>query len=341
ENPFVFLFLGPVLISATALPPRMTLMLGALAGICATALVFFHLPLPWVSDEPFALPPIYRLGIWFSLLVALGVIGAYAWQIAEEARLLADALAATLLVLAREQLLTQLDGLAAAAAHELGTPLSTIAVVVRELERAIEPNSPHGEDIKLLREQAQRCREILAKLTQLSATSEPFERSKLSALVEEVVAPHRNFGVSIDVGLPADRSAEPMGEHNPAIIYGLGNLVENAVDFARERVTIDAQWTDSEIAIAITDDGPGFTPEILDRIGEPYLTSRGRRAGAPEGEVSGLGLGVFIAKTLLERTGAALTFANRAAPAHGATVGVRSRRGDYERAGPGISTIAS
>ena len=174
-----------------------------------------------------------------------------------------------------------------------------------------------------------------------SPPPQPFERSKLSALVEEVVAPHRNFGVSIDVGLPADRSAEPMGEHNPAIIYGLGNLVENAVDFARERVTIDAQWTDSEIAIAITDDGPGFTPEILDRIGEPYLTSRGRRAGAPEGEVSGLGLGVFIAKTLLERTGAALTFANRAAPAHGATVRVRWRRGDYERAGPGISTIAS
>jgi two-component system sensor histidine kinase RegB len=294
-----------------------------------------------VSDEPLVLPSIYLLGVWFSLLVALGVIGAYAWQIAEEARLLADALAATELVLAREQHLSQLDGLAAAAAHELGTPLSTIAVVVRELERAIEPSSPHGEDIKLLREQAQRCREILAKLTQLSATSEPFERSKLSALVEEVVAPHRNFGVSIDVSLPVDRSAEPMGEHNPAIIYGLGNLVENAVDFARERVTIDAQWTDSEVAIAIADDGPGFTPEILDRIGEPYLTSRGGRAGAPEGEVSGLGLGVFIAKTLLERTGATLTFANRPAPVHGATVRVRWRRGDYERAGPGISTMAS
>jgi two-component system, sensor histidine kinase RegB len=341
ENPFVFLFLGPVLISATALPPQMTLMLGGLAALCATALVFYHLPLPWVSDEPLVLPSIYLLGVWFSLLVALGVIGAYAWQIAEEARLLADALAATELVLAREQHLSQLDGLAAAAAHELGTPLSTIAVVVRELERAIEPSSPHGDDIKLLREQAQRCREILAKLTQLSATSEPFERSKLSALVEEVVAPHRNFGVSIDVSLPADRSAEPMGEHNPAIIYGLGNLVENAVDFARERVTIDAQWTDSEVAIAIADDGPGFTPEILDRIGEPYLTSRGRRAGAPEGEVSGLGLGVFIAKTLLERSGAILTFANRAAPVHGATVRVRWRRGDYERVGPGISTMAS
>ncbi len=339
ENPFVFLFLGPVLIAATALPPRMTLMLGALAAAWATALVFFHLPLPWVSDEPLTLPPMYLLGVWFSLLVALGVIGAYAWQIAEEARLLTDALAATELVLAHEQHLSQLDGLAAAAAHELGTPLSTIAVVVRELERAIEPTSPHAEDIKLLREQAQRCREILAKLTQLSASSEPFDRSKLSTLIEEVVAPHRNFGVAIDVVLPADRAAEPVGEHNPAIIYGLGNLVENAVDFARERVEIEARWSDSEVTISIADDGPGFAPEILDRIGEPYLTSRGRPAGG-EGEVAGLGLGVFIAKTLLERSGAALSFANRAAPRHGATVRVHWRREDYERAGPGIAAAA-
>ena len=339
ENPFMFLFLGPVLIAATALPPRMTLMLGALAAVCATALVFLHMPLPWVSDEPLTLPPIYLLGVWFSVLVALGVIGAYAWQIAEEARLLTDALAATELVLAREQHLSQLDGLAAAAAHELGTPLSTIAVVVRELERAIEPTSPHAEDVKLLREQAQRCREILAKLTQLSASSEPFDRSKLSTLIEEVVAPHRNFGVAIDVALPADRAAEPVGEHNPAIIYGLGNLVENAVDFARARVEIAARWSDSEVAIAIADDGPGFAPEILDRIGEPYLTSRGRPPGG-EGGVAGLGLGVFIAKTLLERSGAALSFANRAAPGHGASVRVRWRREDYERAGPGIAAAA-
>jgi two-component system, sensor histidine kinase RegB len=295
--------------------------------------------LPWVSDEPLTLPPIYLLGVWFSVLVALGVIGAYAWQIAEEARLLTDALAATELVLAREQHLSQLDGLAAAAAHELGTPLSTIAVVVRELERAIEPTSPHAEDVKLLREQAQRCREILAKLTQLSASSEPFDRSKLSALIEEVVAPHRNFGVAIDVVLPGERAAEPVGEHNPAIIYGLGNLVENAVDFARARVEIAARWSDSEVAIAIADDGPGFAPEILDRIGEPYLTSRGRPPGG-EGGVAGLGLGVFIAKTLLERSGAALSFANRATPGHGATVRVRWRREDYERAGPGIAAAA-
>src|SRR5205807_1819264 len=236
ENPFAFLFLGPVLISATALPARMTLMLGGFAVACATVLVFVHDPLPWDTEPPLELPQVYVMGVWLSILLAIAFIGLHAWQITEESRQLADALAATELVLAREQHLSQLDGLAAAAAHELGTPLSTIAVVVRELERALEPASPHAEDVKLLREQAQRCREILAKLTQLSASSEPFDRSKLSTLIEEVVAPHRNFGVAIDVALPQNRAAEPVGDHNPAIIYGLGNLVENAVDFARARV---------------------------------------------------------------------------------------------------------
>jgi two-component system, sensor histidine kinase RegB len=326
QNPFSFLFLGPVLIAATALPPTMTAMLGAFAALCATVLVFAHEPLPWASDDALTLPPIYMLGIWLSLLLALGVISAYAWQVAEEARLLADALAATELVLAREQHLSQLDGLAAAAAHELGTPLSTIALVVRELQNALEPGSPHTEDIQLLREQAQRCREILAKLTELSSSG-PFDRMKLSALIEEVVGPHRNFRVSIDVVLPPHRASEPIGANNPAIVYGLGNLVENAVDFASARVEVAAGWSDEEVVLTISDDGSGFAPEIMDRIGEPYVTSRGRRDGIEGG---GLGLGFFIAKTLLERSGAVLAFVNRGLPDHGAVIKIRWARHDFE-----------
>ena len=205
ENPFAFLLLGPVLISATALPPRMTLLIGTFAMVCATVLVFVHYDLPWDAEDPLQLPEIYMVGVWLSILLAIGYIGVYTWQIAEEARQMSDALAATELVLAREQHLSQLDGLAAAAAHELGTPLATITVVVREIERALDPKSPHAEDVKLLREQAQRCREILAKITELP-TGEPFDRTPLSALIEEAVAPHRNFGISIGVTLPPDRS---------------------------------------------------------------------------------------------------------------------------------------
>jgi two-component system sensor histidine kinase RegB len=333
ENPFAFLLLGPVLISATALPPRMTLLIGTFAMFCATVLVFFHYDLPWDSEDPLQLPEIYMVGVWLSILLAIGYIGVYTWQIAEEARQLSDALAATELVLAREQHLSQLDGLAAAAAHELGTPLSTITVVVREIERALDPKSPYAEDVKLLREQAQRCREILAKITELPS-GDPFDRMPISALIDEAVAPHRNFGIQIGVTLPPNRLAEPIGARNPGIRYGLGNLIENAVDFAHRRVEIFAEWTATEVSISISDDGPGFAPEVVDRIGAPYVTHRRpepREPDADEPAAFGLGLGFFIAKTLLERSGAKLSLTNQAPPMHGATVSVIWSRSDFER----------
>jgi two-component system sensor histidine kinase RegB len=329
ENPFAFLFLAPVLLSATALPPRITVFLGIFAVLCATVLVFAHYPLPWDADDPLELPWIYLIGVWFSILLAIGFISVYAWQITEESRQIAEALAATELVLAREQHLSQLDGLAAAAAHELGTPLSTISVVVNELERALEPGSPHLDDVRLLREQAQRCRTILAKLTELS-TGEPFDRLPLSALIEEVVAPHRNFGIAIDVALARDPHP-PMGARNPAILYGLGNILENAVDFAQGRVEITADWTEEDIAVTISDDGPGFAPEIMDRLGEPYVRSSKRRRMNAGSETVGLGLGFFIAKTLLERSGASVDFENRSYPDRGAVIRISWDRGHFER----------
>ena len=329
ENPFAFLFLAPVLLSATALPPRITLILGIFAVVCATVLVFAHYPLPWDADNPLELPWIYLIGVWFSILLTIGFISVYTWQITEESRQIAEALAATELVLAREQHLSQLDGLAAAAAHELGTPLSTILVVIKELEHALEPDSPHLDDVRLLREQSQRCRDILAKLTELS-TGEPFDRVPLSALIEEVVAPHRNFGIAIDVALAHD-PAPPTGARNPAILYGLGNLLENAVDFAHARVEVTADWSDEDVAVAISDDGPGFAPEIMSRIGEPYVRSSKRRRMNTSSETIGLGLGFFIAKTLLERSGATVEFENRAFPDRGAVIRVRWLRSDFER----------
>jgi two-component system, sensor histidine kinase RegB len=334
QNPFSFLFLGPVLISATALPPRMTLMLGCFAIGCATLLIFVHGPLPWDNDIPLELPSIYVTGVWLSILLAIGFIGLHAWEITEDSRQLADALAATELVLAREQHLSQLDGLAAAAAHELGTPLSTITLIAKELELSIKPDSEHAEDVRLLSEQAKRCRTILGKLTELSS-GEPFDRMKLSTLIEEVIAPHRNFGVAINVALAANGFAEPIGGRNPAILYGLGNLVENAVDFAKERVEVAASWTGRDVNVTISDDGPGFAAEIMERIGEPYVTTHRRKHASVDGETpvhaSGMGLGFFIAKTLLERSGATLDFENRPSPEHGALVHVRWERGDFER----------
>jgi two-component system sensor histidine kinase RegB len=331
ENPFAFLILAPVLIAAMALPLRLTLILGAFAISCTTTLAITHFPLPWTSESDLALPSPYIFAVWISDIVAIVFIGAFAWQIAEESRLLADALAATELVLAREQHISQLDGLAAAAAHELGTPLATIAVIAKDLEHALGPASPHAADAKLLREQARRCRDILAKLSALPHEGAPFDRPKLSALIEEVVAPHRNFGIAIDTVLPGDRSDEPVTARIPAIIYGLGNLVENAVDFAASRTEIAVRWSDQDVAVTISDDGPGFRPEILTRIGEPYVTSRRRTGTGTESEESGLGLGFFIAKTLLERSGASVDFLNRSAPEQGAVIRVRWPRTEFDR----------
>src|ERR1700754_5179625 len=293
QNPFSFLFLAPVLISATALPVRFTIALGLLAVACASALGFLYLPLPWDAEEPLVLPPIYLLGVWLSIVLAIGVTSLYAFQVTEEARKLSDALAATELVLAREQHLTQLDGLAAAAAHELGTPLSTIVLVSRELEKTLadspQVSSDVTGDIKTLREQAQRWRDILSKIPQLSSTGAPFDHMKLSTLIEETVAPHRDFGVAIKVRIAVAATKEPVGPRNPAILYGVGNILENAVDFARSEVEVNAWWNADTVEIVVSDDGPGFAPDILKRVGEPYL-SRRRAADETTSGHTGLGL---------------------------------------------------
>lgn len=326
-NPFSILFLAPVLISAMALKPRTTLLLGGLVVAVASILAVHSHPLPW-RGEAIVLPPAYIAGIWASILISVVFIGAYAWRVADETRKLSDALAATELVLAREQQISAIDGLAAAAAHELGTPLATIALVVRELERAMPEQSPHGADIKLLRQQTERCRTILRTLTSLESGLAPFDRITLSHLIEEVVSPLREFDIEFDIRLPDDRSREPVVARNPAILYGLESIIENAADFANNKVLIEANWDEQEVGISVSDDGPGFAPEILGRIGEPYLRARGqgllrKSKGDDEG---GLGLGFFIAKTLLERGGGTLRAENRPSPRSGAVVHLRWRR---------------
>lgn len=328
QNPFAILFLAPVMISATALPPRHTLALGLLAAGLATLLTFLHWPLPWAGTGRPVLPPQYQAGNWIALLLGLGFTGIYAWRVAKEARDLSEALAATELVLAREQHLSQLDGLAAAAAHELGTPLATIALVARELSRLAPAEGEMAEDITLLREQVERCRGILGKLASLQDDDAgPLDQLSLGLLIEEAAGPQRPFGVPFEIALVGDKPV-PVCRRNPGMIYGLGNIVDNAVDFARSKVTITAQWTEGTVILTIADDGPGFTPEVLMRAGDPYLS----RSHAKESRAGGgLGLGLFIAKTLLERSGATLEFSNLPLPATGANIRITWLRAVFER----------
>ena len=331
ENPFAFLFLAPVLISATTLPPRFTQMLGVLAILCVTVLANWHEPLPWHPGENFQLPRQYVAGVWCAILLGLAFIGVYAWRVAEEARQLSDALAATEFVLAREQHLSVVDGLAAAAAHQLGTPLATIAIIINELDRAIASDSPHKDDILLLRQQSARCREILAKIASLGEDpSGLLDTLTLEHMLEEVVAPHRPFGVEISL-TRGGHGEPPICTRNAGILYGLGNLIDNAVDFARSAVAIGASWTDREIRLKIRDDGPGFPGDILARMGEPYVTTRNFARGEPdERQHGGMGLGLFIAKTLLERSGAQFEASNALPPDQGAIVTITWPRAVFD-----------
>nr|WP_099867216.1 ActS/PrrB/RegB family redox-sensitive histidine kinase [Pararhizobium haloflavum] len=308
-NPFSVLICVPVIISTASQPIRYTLVLGALTVASASALAIYHLPLPWYPGVVYEAHLVLIIGIWIAIISTTLFAAFYMHRVSSEANQLADALTATELTLQREQHLFALDGLAAAAAHELGTPLATISVVAKEMERALGHDERYREDLQLLRSQSERCRDILRRLTTLSTDDEEHMRKlPLSSLIEEVVAPHREFGVSIDVDVHALSGSEPVGLRNAGILYGLGNLVENAVDFAATRVTVDARYDDENVVIIIADDGPGFPPEIQAQIGEPFLT---RRASGKDKRAGGLGLGLFIAKTLLERTGAAMRFENR------------------------------
>ena len=317
-NPFSFLMIVPVIISATSLPARLTLGLGLAVVALSTLLAFYHMPLPWFPGTALAVPFVYIAGMWMAVFSTTTFTAFYAYRVAEEARLLADALSATELILQREQHLSALDGLAAAAAHELGTPLATIALVAKEMERELGEDSRFKEDVVLLRSQSERCRGILKRLTSLSSEGEEhLARLPFTSLIEEVIAPHRNFGIEI-VMEPGERQGpEPVGRRNAGVIYGLGNLVENAVDFAHKTVVLQWRWTDTRVEIVLTDDGAGYPPEILDRIGEPYMSKRTSREGG-----GGLGLGLFIAKTLLERSGAVVSFGNANEPGKGAVVKV-------------------
>lgn len=334
ENPFALLFLAPVMISAVSLSVYRTVILMALMIVAATFLAFVHRPLPWHPNQELQLPFLYIAGIWLALVLGAVFITIYAFRVAEEARRLSDALTATELILAREQHLTQLDGLAAAAAHELGTPLATITLVVKELRRLLPGEGPVAEDMELLTSELQRCRTILGKLASLG--NEParlWDELTLPQLLEETVAPARNFGVEIHVQIQGDANGggnPPSCRRNPGILYGLGNFVENAVDFARTEVKVTAAWTADQVRISIEDDGPGFSAEVLAKLGEPYVTTRGsdRRA---KSEAGGLGLGLFIAKTLLERSGATLAMGNAAPPATGARISIRWPRIEFER----------
>ena len=330
QNPFALLLIAPSTIAAATLKPK-----GILAVILVTlgSIVFLHLyslPLPWIAKAPILLAPLYKIGL--SLGVAFGVVftAGYAWRVASEELRLADALVATQSILAREQKLAALGSLAAAAAHELGSPLATIQLVSKELVNEAK-DSEIKDDAILIYEQSLRCRDILRNLSAHNEVSDPTTTTiSIGGLISEAAARHESQSKAIVFDITDGLDANQLiVKRMPEILYGLGNFIENAVSYATTKVTISSDWDNRLVKVAIIDDGAGFDPDILGRLGEPYITSRGQgTSGAQKRE--GMGLGFFIAKTLLERSGAQVSFGNRISPENGAIVRVEWSRDDIE-----------
>ncbi|MHC0052012.1 sensor histidine kinase RegB [Actibacterium sp. D379-3] len=314
NNPFALLILTPVTISATALRLRSTLVLGITALGLATFLAFLFVPLRDMAGGVLRLPDIFLFGFWVAIVIGVAFLSVYAGRVMSEINTMSDALLATQMALAREQKLTDLGGVVAAAAHELGTPLATIKLVSSELMEDLEDRPEQQEDAALIRAQAVRCSEILRSMGRAGKDDLQMRVAPLATVVSEAAEPHQDRGKTLHFALcPAEGSdpREPSIRRRPEIIHGLRNLVQNAVDFAKANVWVEIQWSDSQIAVRIMDDGEGFPPQMLGRIGDPFV--RHRRSDAEHiarPGYEGMGLGLFIAKTLLERSGAELSFAN-------------------------------
>jgi len=347
NNPFAVLIVAPVTISATALRLQSTLWLGIAAMGAVTLMSVLHMPLVQADGTALTAPDLYRSGVAAAMAITVAFLAIYTRRVTVEGYAMSQALAAAQIELAREQKLAAIGGVAAATAHELGTPLATIKLAAGELARELgdHPELAPGlvDDIALIRREAERCGKILADLGRGGREDRQIRSAPLSAIVEEAAGPHRSRGkrvlIRID-GAMADQphDDEPMADRSPELIHGLRNVIQNAVDFAASTVWIDIDVNAGELRIAVGDDGPGFSPGILPRLGEPYVSTRRRSArrkpdpesgSKPGGEYEGMGLGLFIARTLLERTGARVAFANGA--------DARRRRGIDREAPPELT----
>lgn len=318
HNPFALLIMTPVTISATALRQNATFLLGLTTILFASVLGVFASPLHLENGTVISQPDLLLFGFWVAIVIGVIFLGFYAGRVTSEINLMSDALLATQMALEREQKLTDLGGVVAAAAHEMGTPLATIKLVSSELIEELSEDAELREDAMLIGEQADRCRDILRSMGRAGKDDLHLRTVPISRLVEDAAEPHLNRGKTLHFSAEPAQGTDPRMpevQRRAEIIHGIRNLVQNAVDFARANVWVETSWGNGQIRIRIMDDGDGFPPTVLGRIGDPFV--RRRRTQEMQEKrpgYEGMGLGLFIAKTLLERTGARLDFANATDP---------------------------
>ena len=304
-NPFSILLIIPAIVSSTFLSMGTTIILGFITSLILFTLTHYYLPLPGLLVENFDVPSFYKFGILISILIGLIFLSYFGIRFAGETKKRSEALNKLQEVIAKEYELESLGGQAAAAAHSLGTPLATIAVVAKELKKEIGDNKDISKDIDLLISQTKRCSEILKKISKKQIEEDIFLSSiKLEDLLEEIIDSFKETSSKKIELVSNDDNNKINIERTPEIIYGLRNFIGNAVKFSKSRVKINLTSDLEKIEIKVNDDGPGIPDDIIKKIGEPYIKSKSTELNPN----SGLGLGTFLGKTLLEKQGAKLLF---------------------------------
>lgn len=311
NNPFAFLIIGPLVVAAPALSLRSMIYLGATTIAVTTFLYRSFTPLETTQGYQLDASPGLFFGIYAAIVIATVFLTVYSRWIATEMQVMSGALHATQIELARTQKLNQLSGVVAATAHELGTPLATISLASGELANELSDREDLRSEAVLIRGEAERCKNILRSMGSAGMDDSHTRSTLLPALIDEAAEPHLERGKAVHfyhVESEGGGRTPPTVSRRPEIIHGLRNLVQNAVDFAEENVWVESTWSDRTLSVRVMDDGRGFPKRVLRRIGLPFIGSIGRSAARPG--YQGMGLGLFIAKTLLERSGAKVAFAN-------------------------------
>ncbi|MDC1125209.1 ActS/PrrB/RegB family redox-sensitive histidine kinase [Pelagibacteraceae bacterium] len=304
-NPFSFLLIIPAIVSSTFLSMGTTIILGVITSFMLFLLGHFYIPLPGMDETIFYVPNFYKFGLLTSILIGLIFLSYFGIRFSGETKKRSEALNKLQEVIAKEYVLESLGGQAAAAAHSLGTPLATISVVAKELKKEIGNNKEISKDVDLLISQTKRCSEILKQISKKQIKEDNFLSSiRMEDLLEEIINSFRETS-SKHIDLLTDEDQNKINiQRTPELIYGLRNFIGNAIKFSKSKVQINLKSNDKIIEIKIYDDGPGIPEDIINKIGEPYIKSKSKELSSN----SGLGLGTFLGKTLLERQGAILKF---------------------------------
>ncbi len=301
-NPFSILIIAPVIISASYLPAFLTIILSLFSIVIIILLNFYYLPLNFIQN--LMLPEIYNLGLITSLIITIIFIAIYAYLFASSSRKISSALAASQMQILNQKKITEVGSLSAAAVHELSTPLNTIFLIVNDLlkEKKINEEKTILKDIELLKSQAERCREILLRLSKnpLKLKDNFLQKVKISDLIKINFDKFNSNNEKI-LNLQKEFSKdEPEIIFTDEIMYALGNIIQNSINYSKKNIQININYLDNEIVINISNDGNNFPKEILDKIGEPYISKNEK----------GMGLGIFISKNLIENMGGKIFFSN-------------------------------